>query len=392
MRKKIIFVHLALWLGGIETALVNMLNMMDYDKYDVTCLIVSAYDDGLASRITPQCKLYRIDREKALSFEEKYQFNWLYKLSEKPSVTTSKLKMFRWRCMGSVRFIENILYINYAKRLMHGLSFDTAIIFSGKVAELTIKAINAKKYISFYHYSDMRHVYHDQIGYKRSSTIVAVSNNLAVRLKEYMPEYRKKIIAIHNLADIAYIRKKAQEDITEKFESENFNIVTCGRLVDDKGMDLAVDACQQLVKLGFGQIRWWIIGEGLEHKKLLKIISDRNMGKYIKLLGSKENPYPYMAQCNLYVQSSRIEAFGLTILEAMIIGCPVISTCTDGGKELIEDGVNGMLCSCSSEGISDAILSLLIDAKRIDSIKKILENTDFESRNKSIMERIEQII
>lgn len=392
MKKKIIFVHLALWMGGIETALVNMLNRMDYDKYDVTCLIVTAYDDKISSRITSLCRLYRIDREKILSYEKKYRFNWLYKLAEKPSVTTSKLKMLRWKVMGSVRFIENILYINYVKRFMRGQSFDTAIIFSGKVAEITVKAIKAKKYISFYHYGDMRHVYHDRVGYNKSSVIVAVSNNLAVRLKAFMPEYRKKIVTVYNLTDVSYIRKQAQESIAEEFNPENFNIVTCGRLAEEKGMDLAVDACRQLVNSGYKQIRWWFVGDGPEYKKLLTLIDEQNMEKYIRILGRRENPYPYMAQCCLYVQPSRIEAFGLTILEAMIVGSPVISTYTDGGRELIENDVNGLLCSCSAEGISDAILSLLKDRRKMENIKNVVKNTDFELRNEIVMEKIEALI
>lgn len=392
MRKRVVFVHLALWIGGIETALVNMLNRMDYDKYDVTCLIVTAYDDGLSSRITPKCKLYRVDREKMLSFQEKYPFYQLYKISEEPSVRTSKLKRLRWKALGSLRFAENILYINYIKRLMQNESFDTAIIFSGKVAEITVKAINAKKYISFYHYSDMRHVYHDRIGYRKSSYIVAVSNNLANKLKSFMPEYKNKIVAIHNLTDISYIRRRAQEATKESFDPNNFHIVTCGRLVDDKGMDLAVITCQQLVKLGYDQIRWWIIGEGPKHKTLQKLIDEKNMGNYVKLLGQKENPYAYMAQCNLYVQSSRIEAFGLTILEAMIVGCPVVSTNTDGGRELINNGIDGLLCSCSAGGILDTIQTLLKNGNEITRLKETVKSIDFELRNKSIMEKIEALL
>ena len=392
MKKKIIFVHLALWIGGIEIALVNMLNRMDYDKYDVTCLIVTAYDDGLSSRITPRCRLYRIDREHTLSFRKKYAYYWLYKISEKPSGKLSGLKALRWKAMGSVRFVENILYINYIKSLIKDETFDTAIIFSGKVAELTIKAIKANKYISFYHYSDMRHVYHDSIGYKKSSAIVAVSNNLADELKEFMPEYKNKIIAVHNLTDIDYIRKRAQEATKERFEPDNFNIVTCGRLVKDKGMDLAVEVCHQLVKLGYGQIRWWIIGEGPEHQNLQKLIDEKGVGNYVKLLGQKENPYSYMAQCSLYVQTSRIEAFGLTILEAMIVGCPVVSTNTNGGRELIDSGKNGVLCSCSVQEILATIQILINDRLKMTKLKEVVKDTDFEFRNKSIMERIETLL
>ncbi|MFQ7290324.1 MAG: glycosyltransferase [Lacrimispora saccharolytica] len=222
--------------------------------------------------------------------------------------------------------------------------------------------------------------------------MVAVSNNLATELKEFMPEYRSKIVAVHNLTDIVYIRKKAQEETEEKFNLDNFHIVTCGRLVNDKGIDLAVTVCQKLVKLGYSQIRWWIIGEGPEHQNLQKLIDEKGMNNYVKLLGQKENPYSYMAQSSIYVQPSRIEAFGLTILEAMIVGCPVISTNTNGGRELIDSGKNGLLCSCSVEDILATIQRLLNDKQKREKIKEVVKSIDFELRNKSIMERIETLL
>ena len=69
MKKKIIFISQALWLGGIETALVNLLNHLDYEKYDITCLITEDYQD-MAERITPRCRLLVADRQHTVSFAE----------------------------------------------------------------------------------------------------------------------------------------------------------------------------------------------------------------------------------------------------------------------------------------------------------------------------------
>ena len=58
MKKKIVFVTQALWVGGIETALVNLLNHLNYEKYDVTCVITEDYQQ-MADLITPKCKLHK---------------------------------------------------------------------------------------------------------------------------------------------------------------------------------------------------------------------------------------------------------------------------------------------------------------------------------------------
>ena len=81
MKKKIIFVTKALWIGGIETALVNLLNHFDYQKYDVTLLVLHA-ELNLLEQINPNCRILITDREKTYTFSEKYQFSRLYHLTE----------------------------------------------------------------------------------------------------------------------------------------------------------------------------------------------------------------------------------------------------------------------------------------------------------------------
>lgn len=392
MKKKIIFVHIALWLGGIEVALINMLNRMDYEKYEVTCLIVSAYDDNLSVRITSKCRLIFIDRGKTISFSKPYRFLQLYKWGQKPWGSVSKLKLYRWKSLAWLRYIENYLYIRYINSLMGSEEYDCGVIFSNKVGELTIKAIKAKKYIAFYHHGALEHVYHDKIGYKKSSAIIAVSKILSERLKEFMPQYREKITFLSNITDVEYIRTKAEERMDFCFENGKFHIVSCGRLALEKGMDLAIDACAKIVRSGKINVQWWIIGEGPLYNDLSDQINKKGMDKYIHLTGVKDNPYPYIKNCNLYVQPSRIEAFGLTILEAMILGRPIISTLTDGGRELITDDVNGKLCLCDAGSIADTILKIMDDSSLRERYQSAVNNIDFEQRNIDTMAKLEKFL
>ena len=73
MKKKIIFVSQALWIGGIETALVNLINKLDYNKYDVTCLITQNYLD-MAERLTKNCRLIVADRTSLVTFTKPYKY------------------------------------------------------------------------------------------------------------------------------------------------------------------------------------------------------------------------------------------------------------------------------------------------------------------------------
>lgn len=389
-KKKIIFVHLALWIGGIETALINMLNRLDYEQYDVTCLITSDYQE-MAELITPKCRLLIADRTNSVSFQKKYRYGKVFHLMEKPSIVTPA-RMLRYRVTQALRGWENSRYIHYIQELFREERFDTAIAFSGKVNELTIRAIHAEKYLCFYHYSDLRRVYHDEIGYQKCAHIFAVSDRLTKRLREYLPAHRDKIEFLPNLTDIAAIRRRGQETCVLDFPEDRFHIVSCGRLVEDKGFDLAIRACARLVQNGYTSIQWTIIGEGAARNALQDLIEELNMSDYIRLTGQQANPYSFMRAGDLFVQPSRIEAFGLTIIEAMILGKPVISTRTDGGLELLQDEQYGLLCEASEESIAGAVENMLVSSDIRNQFVKRLETHDFDAMNEAVMERLYQVL
>ena len=131
MKKKIIFISEALWIGGIETALVNLLNRMDYEKYDVTCLVIRGSLE-LAERITPRCRLIVSDREKAFTFPEAYKYGRLYHLTEE-SKNPSRLHRAMLWAVPAIRWIENRLYIRYIRKQMKDAQFDACVIYSDPV-------------------------------------------------------------------------------------------------------------------------------------------------------------------------------------------------------------------------------------------------------------------
>lgn len=388
-KKKIIFVHIALWIGGIETALVNMLNRMDYDRYNVTCLILSDNTD-IADRITPKCRFIIADRHHTVSFPDRYKYGKCYDLRSIPQ-KASLIRKAAGKIAGAFGWLENQTYIHYIKRHFKDESFDVSIAFSGIAGETAIKALRAKKYYSFYHYSDMKRVYHDTVAYSKSEKIFAVSERLAEQLKNFMPEYEKKIEALPNLTNVQFIHERAEEPCSLRKKENDFIIVSCGRLVQDKGFDLAIQACKILVDKGYVNIQWYILGEGVEKNHLQADIQKLGLQYHFYLLGQHNNPYRYMNACDIYVQPSRIEAYGLAIIEAMILEKPVVSTHTDGSQELIEDGKTGVLCETTAEAISDAIEVLYCDSEKRYEIQENLSKEDFDKTNRQVMERLYEL-
>lgn len=390
MKKKIIFVTRALWIGGIETALVNLINRLDSQKYDITCLILQD-EKPMAKRLPEHCRLLVADREHTVSFGEKYRYSHLFHLAEEPENPSRLHRAMIWLA-PAVKWIENRLYICYVRKQLRSEHFDTCIIYSDVAAETAIRGVKAEKYLMFYHHGAMRRVYHDEIGYKRSERIITVSNHQAEKLRAFRPEYANKIVAVHNLVDVERIREKGMETKPESFSPEQFHIVSCGRVSREKGMDLAVEACARLVAVGFEHIHWWIVGGGPAEGEVREKITQLGMEQYVTMLGMKENPYPYIAAADLYVQPSRFEGYPLSILEALILGKPVVSTDNGGAGEILKPGITGVLCLISPEGIAEAVETLLSHPEDVEQLRENVRSRDPDEENCVAIRQLEDYL
>lgn len=386
MKKKLIFITEALWIGGIEAALVNLLNRLDYTRYDVTCLILRDCQD-FASRITAPCRLIVSDRQHPVGFSTAYPHSRMYNLMEEPQNPT-KLRRLIWRMLRlCLRAPEARRYAAYVKEQLGDVRFNTAIIYSDRVAEIAVRAVPADRFLMFYHHGAMRREYHDEYGYRRAERIIAVSEALAEKLRAFRPRYGEKIIAIHNLIDIAGVREKSLETPSICFPKDCFNLVSCGRLSPAKGMDLAVHACARLVQRGHTRIHWWIVGGGPEERALRELIREKGLEDYVTLLGMQSNPYPYIRQADLYVQPSRFEGHCVTVMEARILAKPILATTTAAEEQLV-DGLTGKLCPPDSASIAAAIQGLYAAPEELSRYRAALEQENFDLANEEIMGKL----
>jgi len=385
MKKKILFITEALWIGGIETALVNLLNRMDYERYDVTCLVIRGCLD-LADRITPRCRLLAADREQAISFADSYKYGRLYHLTEKSGNPSLRHRAMMWT-VPMIRWAENRLYIRYIRRQMQDEHFDTCVIYSDRTAEIAVRAIQAENYLMFYHNAIMDKAYHDEIGYQRSRKIIAVSEKKAEELKSFRPKYAEKYITIHNLVDMAGVREQSRMKADVSFPGKGFNLVTCGRLAHQKGIDWAIQAMQSLLNRGYHDLHWWIVGGGPDAEKLQKQIESAGIGEHFHLLGMQRNPYPYIANADLYVQPSRYENYSVVILEAMALCKPILAT-IPAAEMQITSGKNGLLCEADPDSIAKSIAYLYLHREEMEKYVQALQEHPLEEANDEIMRKL----
>ncbi len=198
--------------------------------------------------------------------------------------------------------------------------------------------------------------------YPRADKVVALSQGVAKDLLLIASGTKNRVAVIHNAGVDSELREKLGEEISANHLPGRPLLVACGRLKALKGFDYLLDALVEVRKTFPANLL--IIGEGEERSSLEMKIKRLRLGDSVRLLGFQENPFKYMAAADLFVLSSLYEGFGNVIVEAMACGVPVVATdCPYGPREIIEDGVNGILVPPADvSGLAAGILRVLGDA------------------------------
>ena len=155
-------------------------------------------------------------------------------------------------------------------------------------------------------------------------------------------------------------------------EYKGLKLLTVARLEKIKGYDLLVRAASRLKKEGL-EFKWFIIGEGTERDRINSLCQQYHLEHEIILLGQKTNPYVYMKRCDIYVQTSRNEGLGLTVIEAKILEKPIVCTNFSTASSLIEDKEDGLLCNIDEKDIALKILELIRDKELYTMILRNLQ-------------------
>ena len=123
--------------------------------------------------------------------------------------------------------------------------------------------------------------------------------------------------------------------------------------------------------------KWYFVGDGVDRPKVESLISEKQLDDYIVITGLKDNPYPYIKNCDIYVQPSYEEAHPLSIIEAQVLDKPIVSTATVGGQSIIKDGENGVIAEINAESIAQKIFSIYQDKDLQKSIQNNLAKIDY---------------
>ena len=267
--------------------------------------------------------------------------------------------------------------------------YDVAIAYQqGLPTYLVAKKIRALKKIAWVNVNIFNAGYNSDFNsnyYDKMDCIVPVSNDLESILREIYSQFTNKYVCIYDILNAELIRKQALVPFSEKdLFHKKITLVTVGRLAPQKNHLLAVDAAKFLKDSGI-DFYWFFIGEGSERPKIEQRINMLGLGDTVSLLGMRTNPYPYIANCTIYVQTSSFEGFGLTIAEAKILHKPVVSTNFDVVHDQLTHEYNGLIAEMTAESVAKQICRLLTHASLLEHI---MENVSREENTTYLTEII----
>lgn len=200
--------------------------------------------------------------------------------------------------------------------------------------------------------------------------IVSISEAVTNSFLKIYPGLKDRIYPIDNIVSEELIQKQANMfDVEKEMASEKgvIKILSIGRFTKAKNFDNVPDICAQIISMGI-LVKWYIIGYGNDRKLIERKIKEANMEDYVFLLGRKENPYPYIKNCDIYIQPSRYEGKAVAVKEAQILHKPVVITNFPTASSQLRNGIDGIIVPMDNSGCAKGIVDLLKNSEKIQNL------------------------
>lgn len=360
MKKKMIIYMSKISVGGMERALINLINQSNFTKnYDITLYV-----------------LY--------SQEQKY----LEELQSKVNVKLLWEK--KWSILGklvcAIKMASYLIKLKLTKN-----KYDVAICYPYQHRILSILTRNtSKNNIIFIHnnlkvrYGDSLEKQKKKLQYDKFSKVVCVSNDALNIFREIYPEYQGKSITINNYIDGDGIIKLSNEKIKDNIKFDKTTFINISRHEEKaKKISRIIEASKKL-KAENAKFQVILIGDGEDHQLYKDLIDKYDLNDYVLLLGKQINPYNYLKKSNCLIMSSFYEGYGIVLDEARILNIPIISTDVADAKIILDSGY-GILCENSEEGIYKGMKKFIKEGYKI---KKKFDHKEFNNNITKLLDEI----
>ena len=333
---KILFLIHDLGGGGAEKVLVNLVNNMDKSVFDIT--VMSIFDVGVNRQF--------------LSPDVKYVGCF-------PKMIPGNSKLMK--LLSPAALHKQLIKEHYDIEVSY-LEGPCARIISGCEDKNTKKmcwihsTIKSEQQLA----SSFRNIGEAEKCYKSFDHISFVSQDIQKAFLTLIPDI-KNYGVLYNTVESDKILSLASETVPEIHNNNLVKLITVGSLKDVKGYDRLLRVIKKLKDDGF-VFELYMLGTGVMENELKQYIKDNALTDTVFILGYQNNPYKFVAKCDVFVCSSYSEGFSTAATEALIVGTPVCTVEVSGMKEMLgENDEYGIVTENSEEALYEGLKSLISD-------------------------------
>ena len=391
MKKKILFYTSGVGLGGVEKVVLEVLKEMDKSKFDIKLALQyeneNLFENEIPKEVNYKYMLPQKIIDKSLYFRERKK-NIFYKI----------LYSFM---LSYEKYIIKKNYLEFSK--------DREIVIDFKSGDflklINLENVAKKKRICWLHgeiknlnkYEKRKKFLRENLN--KCDKVVCICEDMKNGVIKEIPELKEKLEVIYNPFDIEKIKIKSNDyseikDDEKKLLEDNYIIMVSRLELKMKDFNTLIKAFK-IVNQKRKNIKLYLLGEGPDREKIENMIKDEDLQEYIKLLGVKKNPYPWIKNSKLLVHSSRYEGLPTVLIEALILNKIIISSdCPTGPREILDNGKYGSLVEVGDyDSMAQEILELLQEnskkkEKYLSNIDKSIERFD----KKNIIKQIERVL
>lgn len=335
--------------GGAERVLINLLNQIDYNKFDVELIL-----------LMKKGKLW----------------DSIPKEVNKSNLGLSSLYL------KVLSYVYRIFNLNLFWMLNHKIKgqYDVGISFMDSIFTelLFLKSLKFKKKITVVHSSYKSHSnrskfikgkYKDVMvdRYKKLDNIVCVSKESREEFIDLFGEDHN-IEVIYNPLNKKDIINKSNEYFPKELESHKFNFIAVGSLIPVKDFELIIRA-SHILKSKSLVFHLHILGDGFLKEVLSTLINQLKLESSVTLHGFKSNPYPWLNHADVFIMSSKTEGLPTVLCESLILGKPVLVPNIPGCREVIDFGKYGIMCERNENDFSEAMEKCISEPMLLEGLK-----------------------
>lgn len=347
---KVLFFLPTLGNGGAEKVLVNLVNNMDTEKFDITVMTmfdVGEHRERLASHIRYISCMKRAPKgvSQLMKFSSPER---LHRLFIKESYDLE------------IAYLEGM-----ATRIISGCPNSETKKIAWVHTEFASEAFASHIYRSFGETVEC---------YKKYDVVACVSEQVRSRFCTLLGIDREKTVVQYNTNESDLIRSFAEEPVTDcVFSEHEFKIIAVGKIIRNKGFDRLARTLKRLLEDGL-KVHIYIAGEGEDKEKIEKYLADEGISTSFTFLGYQKNPYHYVSRCDLFVCSSYREGFSTAATEALIVGTPVLTVDVSGMRELLGDSNDyGIIVPNDDESLYKGLRDYITDSQLQKKYKKLAQ-------------------